>query len=369
MYRRIPPVFSLEYLRVFLKVIDEEGYNSGAIRTAIFNERQKFEKEKFKAIGRGYRLKKIKSEHLVKNCYQLSTQIHLLERTGQDVRLAKEAQTLINLGTAHPETRSILLSKFLTAYIPFNEVLFCIRNHPDCEVLLPMRKEIGLFNKYSVKYGLQINQIQFEVVRDLLTQLEVLNWREGKDGERMQAVYLTAMVFRLSEIRDYVPAGSQDNDIRTHGIERCVHDITREGELCLEDMSSTDIVKRAQNEGYSAVTVQEGNKILFIKPVSISSANFESVLWEEYMKISDYKSNYPVYYSELRDDVCALLRISDRTFDNFIKRMINKPDEYAVKLHAGGGPMPPRRGLSSMLKVLPPKTGSDEYITFIKASR
>jgi hypothetical protein len=54
-------------------------------------------------------------------------------------------------------------------------------------------------------------------------------------------------------------------------------------------------------------------------------------------------------------------------FDSFIKRMINKPNEYTVKLHPGGGPMPPRRGLSSMLKALPPKTGSDEYITFIKA--
>jgi hypothetical protein len=85
--------------------------------------------------------------------------------------------------------------------------------------------------------------------------------------------------------------------------------------------------------------------------------------------MTDYKSQYPVYYSELRDNVCERLRISDSLFDNIIKRMINKPFEYRVRVYPGGGPMPLRRGLSSMLKALPPKTGSDEYITFLKASK
>ena len=44
MYKRVPPVFSFEYLRVFLNVIDRDGYDRKAIRTAIFNERLKFEK-------------------------------------------------------------------------------------------------------------------------------------------------------------------------------------------------------------------------------------------------------------------------------------------------------------------------------------
>jgi len=367
MYKRVPPVFSLEYLRVFLSAIDKEGYNRKAIRTAIFNERLKFEKEKFKAIGRGYRLKTVKSEHLVKNCYQLSNQIGLLQRINDEVLLADESRELTTYGITNPKTKWMLLDKLFKTYIPFNEVLLCIRNQPNCQVLLPLRKEKGLFKSFADKYPLRVNQIQFEVVRDLLTQLEVLNWGERKDAEKMQLVYLIATVVKLSEVQSFLGAASKIIHEENSQLNRFLKDIMTEGKPSLERMSTNDILKQAEDRGYIIIKPQETEDFLFIKTLGVSSPVFEEILWEEYLKISDYKSNYPVYYSELRDDVCERLRISDKMFDSFIKRMINKPSEYTVKLHPGGGPMPPRRGLSSMLKALPPKTGSDEYITFIKA--
>lgn len=366
MYKQIRPIFSLQYLRVFLNVIDKKGYNRNAIKDAIFDERVRFEKEKFKAIGKGYRLK-IRGESLVKSCYDLSMQIGFLRKTNNDVELSNEAREFLSHDIIYPKTRSMLLSKLLSTYIPFTKVIFCIRDQPDIEFLLPMGKKPKIFKSFADKYQLKVDKIQFHVARDLLTQLEILNWREKKDGDRMQKVYLIANVLKLSEVLGFIRQISKLTDREKLQINRFLGEVAQGGSF--KRKSPTDIVKRAESKGYIIIKLEESNNFLFIKNFTVSGGDFEQVLWKEYLKISDYKSNYPVYYSELRDNVCEQLRISDKTFDGFIMRMINKPDEYTVKLHPGGGPLPPRRGLSSMLKVLPPKTGSDEYITFIKATK
>lgn len=370
MYKQIRPIFSLEYLRVFLKVIDEKGYNREAIRNAIFNERKKFEKEKFKAIGKGHKLKEEKKgKSLVKSCYDLSKQIGLIRRTNNDVVLSREAREFLSHDITDPKTKSMLLSKLLKTYIPFNEVLFCIRNQERSEFLLPLGKEAAVFKSFADRYQLKVHKIQFHVVRDLLTQLEILNWREKKDGDRMQKVYLIANVLKLSEVLDFASQASKLTDSENIPISRFLSEVTEGGKFSTEGKSPTDILQLAENKEYIAVKLEEDDDFLFIKTFTDSSVDFEEVLWKEYLKISDYRSNFPVYYSELRDNVCEELRISDKTFDSLIMPMINKPDEYTVKLHPGGGPMPPRRGLSFMLKVLPPKTGSNEYITFLKATK
>jgi hypothetical protein len=185
----------------------------------------------------------------------------------------------------------------------------------------------------------------------------------------MQKVYLIANVVRLPEVLEFVNKTSKLPDIQTVTVNRFLSEVANGEEFSFEGKSPSEILIQAENKGYISIKLEEEEGFLLIKTFSVDSKEFEEVLWKEYLKLSDYKSNYPVYYSELRDYVCEQLRISDRAFDSFIKRMINKPEECTVKLHPGGGPMPPRRGLSSMLKVLPPKTGSDEYITFIKATR
>lgn len=369
MYKRVPPVFSWKYLRVFLDVIDKEGYDLQVIRKAIFDERVKFEKEKFKAIGRGYRLKTVKSKHLAKNCYMLSRQIGLLRRINGDVLLSDESREFLRTDFVHPKTKTMLLCKLLETYVPFNEVLFCIRNQPKGEFLLPLGKETGIFRRVAERYQLKVDKIQFQVVRDLLTQLEILNWREKKDGERMQKVYLTVVVLKLSEVMDFASRASKLTDIKNMSISQFMREIEEEGSFSLKGISANSILKKTEEKGYVIIELHETGDYLFIRNFSVTAVDFEGVLWKEYLKISDYKSSYPVYYSELRDNVCERLRISDKAFDGFAKRMINKPYEYTVKLHPGGGPMPPRRGLSSMLKALPPKTGSDEYITFLKATK
>ncbi|HKZ93402.1 MAG TPA: hypothetical protein VJ249_02315 [Candidatus Bathyarchaeia archaeon] len=369
MFKRIPTVFSLEYLRVFLNVVKKEGYDLKAIRNAIFNQRVKFEREKFKAIGKGYRLKTVKSERLAENCYRLFVQTELLRRAGNEVLLSEEATEFLDHDITYPKTKSMLLGRLLKTYIPFNEVLLRIRNQTKGEFLLPLGKETVLFKSLAEGYQLKVDKIQFEVVRDLLTQLEILNWREKKNGQRMQRVYLIANVLKLSEILASIKQPSELTDIENLPVDRFVREVSDGGVFPIEGKSPTDILRQAENNGYILIRLEEEEDFLLIRTFTVSSGDFEVVLWKEYLKLSDYKSNYPVYYSELRDYVCEQLRISDKTFDSFIKRMINKPDEYAVKLHPGGGPLPPRRGLSSMLKVLPPKTGSDEYITFIKATK
>jgi len=371
MYRRIPPVFRLEYLHVFLSIIADKGYDYETLREAIFDQRLTFEKEKFKAIGRGYRLKKekVKSKHLIKNCYQLSIQTGFLRKADGDLFLSEDSQMFVELGIGNPKTKTMLLDKLLNTYLPFREALFCIRNQENGKILLPLRKEKGLFKSFAEKFQLGMNPIQFEVVRNLLTQFGVLNWRERRNGNRMQRVYLIVVVLKLSESLKSLNETSKFTSFTNFSVSQFIKEIAREENPSIEEMTKEQILEEARGKGYITIPLRDIGDFLFLKNLETDKGKLEEVLWNEYLKLSDYKSGYPVYYSQLRDNVCQELRISDKTFDNLIRRMINKPDEFEVKLHAGGGPLPPRRDLSSMLKALPPKTGSDEYITFIKANK
>jgi len=369
MYRRIPPVFRLEYLHVFLSIIADKGYDYETLREAIFNQRLRFEKEKFKAIGRGYRLKKVKSKHLVKNCRQLSIQTGFLRKADGDLFLSEDSKMFVELGIGNPKTKSMLLDKLLNTYIPFREALFCLRNQANGEILLPLRKEKGLFKSFAEKFQLGMNPVQFEVVRNLLTQFEVLNWRERRNGDRMQLVYLIVVVLKLSELLESLNETSKLASFTNFSVKQFIKEIAGEEKPSIEEMTKEQILEEARRKGYITIPLRDIGDFLFMKNLEADKGKLEEILWNEYLKLSDYKSMYPVYYSQLRDNVCQQLRISDKTLDNLIRRMINKPDEFEIKLHAGGGPLPPRRDLSSMLKALPPKTGSDEYITFIKANR
>jgi hypothetical protein len=367
-YRRIPRVFRLEYLLTFLKVISKEGwYDREKVKEDIFHQRSKFEEEKFKALGRGYRLKATKSEDLMKSCYQLCTQTGLLRRINGDLIPTKDAKKMLQLGIKDFNMRILLIDKLINTYLPVKNLLFFIRDQKDGKVILPLGKERDFFKKVVMAlYQLPVDQITFQVVRDLCTQLDLLNWRESKNEVRTQHVYLTSNVAKFSELMDALLHENRSPDAFK---DLCTHNCLKDLSLASKEVSEEELLKRAEAKGYLIVKIQEDGDYLFVKGFDVEREGFEQIFWEEYLKMTDYKSQYPVYYSELRDSVCERLRISDSSFDDVIKRMINRPLEWRVKVYAGGGPMPPRRGLSSMLKALPPKTGSDEYITFLKASK
>ena len=185
----------------------------------------------------------------------------------------------------------------------------------------------------------------------------------------MQQVYLVAIVLKFSELIKPTNEIFKLSSFTTLSVSQFIRDVAKGEKASIEKMAKKQILREAKSKGYVIIPMQEPDDFLFIKNFTVDSGRLEEILWNEYLKLSDYKSGYPVYYSQIRDNVCQQLRMSDKTFDDLIRRMINKPYEFEVRLHAGGGPMPPRRDLSSMLKALPPKTGSDEYITFIKASK
>jgi hypothetical protein len=367
MYRRIPRVFRLEYFLTFLKVVSKEGrYDREKVKEAIFHQRSEFEEEKFKALGRGYRLKATKSEDLVTSCYQLCTQTGILRRINGDLVPTKDAKKMLQLGIKDFNLKALLIDKLINTYLPMRNLLFFIRDQKEGKVVLPLGKKRDFFKKVVMAlYQLPVDQITFHVVRDLCTQLDLFNWRERENEVRKQHIYLISNVVKLSELMDMLLHDSPSDSFK----DLCIHNCLKDLSLASKKPSEKEFLKRAEAKGYLIIRMQENGDYLLIKGFDVERESFEQVFWEEYLRMTDYKSQYPVYYSELRDSVCERLRISDSLFDDIIKRMINKPLEYRVRVYPGGGPMPPRRGLSSMLKALPPKTGSDEYITFLKASK
>jgi hypothetical protein len=367
MYRRIPRVFRLEYLLTFLKVISKEGlYDRDEVKRAIFEQRSKFEEEKFKALGRGYRLKTAKSEDLITSCYQLCTQTGILRRINSNLILTEDAKKMLQLGIKDFNLKALLIGKLINTYLPMRNLLFFIRDQKEGKVVLPLGKKRDFFKKVVMAlYQLPVDQITFNVVRDLCTQLGLFNWRERENEVRKQHIYLISNIVKLSELMDMLFHDSPSDSFKNLCIHNCLKDLGLAG----KKTSEKEFLKRAEAKGYLIIRMQENGDYVLIKGFDVERESFEEVFWEEYLKMTDYKSQYPVYYSELRDNVCERLRISDSLFDDIIKRMINKPFEYRIRVYPGGGPMPLRRGLSSMLKALPPKTGSDEYITFLKASK
>ena len=218
---------------------------------------------------------------------------------------------------------AFLLKSLLETYLSFQQVVSAIDSANGHEVVLPSTTVKEIFSERASRYGISVDLWTFEIVRDLCSQLEVLNWHaDAIDGSRMQRVFSTCA------IRD--------------------------------DMG---VNYETQNSSFPVRATILGRKVA-IERNSPEFGNFRDILWNEYLKITNYVPRKPVFYSGLRSKVCYALRISDKTFDQFTARLLEKDDKYL--LLAAGGSLPFSRDSAGMLKSLPPQTSRGQYIVYLK---
>jgi len=367
-FRRVPRVRDLEYLLTFLRCVERGTYDSQSLRNAMIEERTKFQQEKMRALKKGRTFDKMellqrgKGRDLANSSQQLALHLGLVKQDGhRKLSLSEDGRLTLEDGLENESRKRQLITNLLQTYSPFREVLQAIRNSNGA-IVLPMERGNRIFQKAASKYGITCTQWDYEMTRDLSTQLELLNWkREIHGDERKHKVYLICEIVTLSDLRRMIPR--KIVSFR----DRCVKRFATELRLRSRSLPKEDILSCAISKGY--LVVSQLKDPMFVKKTEPDEREFDETLWSEYLAMTGQRAMRPVFFSELRERVCERLLISSVQFDRVIGRMISTRDRYRSKVYAGGGAVPRVPGVDMLRRDLPAKTGTDEYITYLKLER
>lgn len=321
-YRRVPLVKRVEYILDLLETVNR-GYSREAAEAKLAERKRSFEVEKARALGRGNpftaRLKQ--AGRLAEFCERLCRQTGLIESASGIHRLTSNGERILGMSSEGIEPDALLLESLLRTYPSFQQVISAINSAEKCEVILPSTKLRALYAEYAKRYDISVDMWTFDIVRDLTSQLGVLNWfPDSIGGLTMQRVFMASNI-------SY-------------------------------NESSTDAAA-----DFRAHTVISGKKAVIERNLPDFSS-FKVSAWNEYLKITKYVPKRPVFYSDLRTRVCYALRIADKIFDKLARKLIEKDEEYL--LLAAGGSLPYRRDSAGMLKSLPPRTPRGQYMVYLK---
>jgi len=366
-YKGIPRIRDFRYPYAYLRCINENRRDMNSLLRAMVDVRATFEEEKLKALGKGGRIDKErlvegrKGLQLVRRSQQICTQLGLVSMLSGMASLTEEGRHVVERGLQDIDARAVLVRKFFQTYRVCRDIFFAIRSHVEGKVFLPLARSKKTFVKTASRCGITSDQWNFELVRDLSTELELLNWRpEASHGMRMHVVYLITNIVKLSELSRGLRSADRKGFAQT-----CVERFKRDLELD-SAIPDPELRKRAEEHNYLDIVLKDD--VIFLKSIEPTQDEVEDSLWREYLRMTDYRAMRPAFYSELRELVCEKVRISNRRFDDYLKPMISQPSKYETKVYAGGGALPYSPGVV-MRKYLPPKTGTDEYITYIKLDR
>lgn len=230
----------------------------------------------------------------------------------------------------------------------------------DGSIILPTVRGKEIFQKEARRYGITCDQWDYEIVRDLATQLEVVNWRIDLQGtERNHKVYLICEVVTWSDLT-HERRSAKPESFKYRCIEHFKENLKHSS-------SKGDVSDCAVSQGY--VVASRLRNPIFLKSLTMHQNEFDDAIWQDYLGLTEQSAMRPIFFSDLREEVCERLLMSNVGFDIQVLRMINSPGRYRTKVYAGGGALPHLPGKDMLRKDLPPKTGTDEYMTYLKLDR
>jgi hypothetical protein len=308
--KAIPLVRRLEYLEVFLTGV-KRGSQRKELMVALGERKKAFEIEKDLALGRGnpHRKDITEATRLLKYCIKLARDMKFVDRTGSTPRL---------LETGKDTRRCMFAEAFSEAYPHLATVVSALSHLDGEEAILPLMNQPE-FEPEAAKYGFSLGQMYFDTVRDIGTRLGLINWYvSGVGSERRQHVYLTCQLTR-------------------------------------EDPGSF-LVKIHSNESW-----------LYAVSFEVERNRFRESLWDSYLILADGVPGSPVFYSSVREKVCAAIKLRDDQFDNEVMRMV----DWDEMLHViwSEGVLQYQKDSASMLKSLPPKNEWGRYVVYLKMVR
>ena len=348
----VPRVQRLEYLVAFLESYGGGEFDEKQAQRDIQQKIHYFEVEKANALGR-QRPRTPKGTSTLRECKKLSRHLRLIDRFN---RLTPDAAQVLD-----PNQRIVfLLERMWQVYPRFGQLVLAVR---DAERMgLPMYESEDAFRQASgSRYNLEFDSLTFETIRDLATQLGLINWYPTE--KRNQSIYPVASVVTFAEIA-YLAGCPVENDTF---VQRCRHQTAIDLNLLVvrDGRYEAHLHSDVMNQGY--VVLQTESDRVFIKNHIIVPEDFEQILWQEYLGLSKMRSRFPVLYPELRNKVCAALRISDQVFNQQILSLIRQPQR--LNIYPSGGVLNYAANLAHLGKFLPPKTAQGNFIIYLKIER
>jgi len=315
--KAVPIVRRLEYLEVFLNGVKNRLARKELI-LALGERKIAFEIEKDLAVGRGnpHRKDITQANYLLKYCIRLSRDLGFVYKVGQGFRLTDRGKEYLE--SEDFSRKRTFAEKFSEMHPHLTTIVLALDHLEGDEAVLPIDNRPE-FELESVKYGFSTGQMYFGTVRDIGTSLGLLNWYvEGVGAERRQHIYLTC---------------------------------------CLATQEPVTYL----------VKIRNGDNWLFAVPFEMDRNRFRKVLWDSYLSLVDGVPGSPIFYSSVREKVCAALKLRDDQFDCEVMKMVEA--DSILQVIWSEGVLQYQKDSASMLKSLPPKNEWGKYVVYLKIVR
>jgi len=352
-YLRVPRVQRLEYLEAFLKSYQDSEFNEERAQQSVQQAIHRLEVEKAKALGRK-RPRTPRGANTLQECKRLAMHLGFIDRFK---RLNPSTVRELDLD----RSRSLLLERTWRAYPRFRQVVLAARDIGILELPVydwdPFRQNGGFL------YDLDFDRLNFEAIRSLATQLGLINWYPTDTAPKRQIVYPAASVATLREAICLAGRPVEQEASTQQRLHQTALDLNL---LAIRD-GRYEIQSRSKPETRGYMILQTDSEQVFVKDHDASTEEFEQALWKEYLTLSGMRPRFPVLYPNLRNRVCAVLRISDRVFDHHLLSLIQRPQR--LDIYPSGGVLNYAANLAHLIKFLPPKTSQGNFIIYLKVDR
>lgn len=320
---RIPRIARLEFIIDYLEGLSR-GLDIHALEQMLADRKFQFEKEKYRALGRGApfseKQKKVLSVGSFKlsDCEKMCSTLGLVTQNGS-IRLSETGRAI--LSDKEADQKIALGMLYLSRYPEFSNLLMRLKESPFSELQLLDSRHASdklLFREKARSFGIDVDAISFNHMRDLMSQIGFINWFPEKNGaDIFSRLYLTCLLEPIS--------GSPEN---------------RNGNA-----------------------LSYGSKLYSIRLNDCTPEEFAIKGWTEYMELTNDVQWKPVFYADLKTKTCYRLRIPDKVFDRRIQELINHPSDFKTVWSAGT--VPRSVYSASLLKNIPPKATDEDYMVYI----
>jgi hypothetical protein len=294
-----------------------------------------------------------KGTSTLQECLKLARHLGIIDRLK---RLMPDATQVLD----SDQRRLFVLKRMWQTYPRFRQVVLAARDAEQMDLPFyawgdTFRQEAGPL------YSLEFDRLTFETIRDLATQLRLINWYPTE--EKRQIVYPVVSVAMFSEIVSLVGLPVEQETFA----QQCRHQTALNLNLLAirEGRYEAQTHMELKPQGY--LVLQTDPDQVFIRDHDVSPEDFEQVLWREYLGLSSMRPRFPVLYPNLRNRVCAALRISDLVFDRHLLSLIREPQR--LNIYPSGGVLNYAANLAHLGKFLPPKTSQGNFIIYLKIDR
>jgi hypothetical protein len=287
---------------------------------------------------------------------------------GQLLLQAAEGEKSGRLSTS---VKALLTNCLWQTYPKFGETILAICRQPDGAMELPMPGDPDFNGFIQNQYEFECDAITFKIIREIGTELGLLNWRILKINQfRRQRVYAISCIIKLKEIgkANIMALGSGTysecclaNLVRTSGN---LEKTTNEKEYSQDAL--TTFISEREHRIYKLTSAFSEQFVVFPYQTP-TPEQFEEHLWKTYLKIVNLRPLFPVIYPVLRNEVCHSLRISDEVFDYMTDELIKEPKR--IRVFPSAGILDYSRDLAHLHKHLPPKNETGQFMTFLKIGR